>query len=346
MSVAPYDMISVFGTNFCPNCTSTQVLTGSPDPVSSTYPTQLQFNSTTNNLSVTFQAHSGSISGLPVNAPMLFATNSQINLLVPSVVPTGTGNVDIVVNYGPTGSLRTSAAFTVSVVAIDPGIFTIGADGQGSGAALDLNYELIGATNPAGIRTGSGNSDTIALYVTGLGAPDGSATNASGGTNTYSTDCVSLSNYLTAFNGAQTGTALTSLDGTLILPSVIDSSRLIPCLAAADITHLYVGGVDVASGLQYVGWVPGTIAGLYQMNIKMPIDNVSGRLHHLFRQRADEPERCATSTTPGPDCYGEWPKPGGRQPLGGATSDYGRPHQRYGLCCQHRGREGRCLSCQ
>ena len=47
VSVAPYDMISVFGTNFCPNCTSTQVLTGSPDVVTSTYPTQLQFNSTT-----------------------------------------------------------------------------------------------------------------------------------------------------------------------------------------------------------------------------------------------------------------------------------------------------------
>ena len=111
--------------------------------------------------------------------------------------------------------------------------------------------------------------------MTGLGAPDSSATSTSGGSNAYSADCVSTSNYLTAFNSAQTGTALTSLDGTLVLPSVIDSSRLIPCIAAADITHLYVGGVDVAGGLQYVGWVPGTIAGLYQMNIKMP-DNTSG----------------------------------------------------------------------
>ncbi len=275
VSIAPYDMISIFGTNFCPNCTSTQVLTGSPDPVSLTYPTKLQFNSTTNYLSVTFQAHSGSITGLPVDAPVLFATNSQINLMVPSVVPTGSGNIDIVVNYGPVGSPRISAPYNVSIVDSDPGIFTIGADGQGSGAALDLNYNLIGAPNPAGLRTGAGNSDSISLYVTGLGTPDGTAANAGGGTNAWSTDCVSLGNYLTAFNNAQTGTALTSLDGTLIVPNVIDSTRLVPCLVSADITHLYVGGVDVASGLEYAGWVPGTIAGLYQINIKLP-DNISG----------------------------------------------------------------------
>jgi uncharacterized protein (TIGR03437 family) len=277
-SVAPFDMISIFGTNFCPNCTSTQVLTGSPDPVTFTYPTQLQFNSTTSNLSVTFQPHSGSVTGLPANAPILFATNGQINLMVPSAVANASGPVDVVVNYGPSSSLRSSAPFSVTVVATDPGIFTIGADGQGSGAALDLSYNLISATNPAGIRTGSGNSDSISIYVTGMGAPDSTGDNsaaASGPGGVWATDCVTLASYLTSFNNAQTGTALSSLDGTLIVPNVLNTGRLQPCMVSGDITHLWVGGVDVASNVEYVGWVAGTIAGLYQINIKMP-DNVSG----------------------------------------------------------------------
>ena len=64
-TVAPYDMISIFGANFCPNCTTTQVLTNSPDPVTLTYPTSLQYyNATTgvasgNYLTVSFQPHTG-----------------------------------------------------------------------------------------------------------------------------------------------------------------------------------------------------------------------------------------------------------------------------------------------
>ncbi len=280
VSVAPYDMISIFGTNFCPNCTSTQVLTGSPDPVSLTYPTQLQFNSTTSNLSVTFQPHTGS-AFTPTNAPILFATNGQINLMVPSAISAAVTPIDILVNYGPNGSLDTSATFSVSLVATDPGIFTIGADGQGSGAALDLNYNLIGANNPAGIRTGSGNSDVISIYMTGLGAPDGTGDNSaaasdnSGNGYVWSADCVTTASYLTSFNNAQTGTALTSLDGTVIIPSVLNTGRFQPCMVTGDITHLYIGGVDAASNITYAGWVAGTIAGLYQVNVKLPVNSAS-----------------------------------------------------------------------
>jgi len=271
VALAPYDMISIFGTNFCPNCLSTQVLTGSPDPASLTYPTQLQFNTTGNNLSVTFSAVNGT-DFTAVNAPLLFATNNQINLLVPSVVLTGTNNVDIVVNYGPAGSLLHSAVFPVSIAATDPGIFTIGADGQGSGAALDSNFNLISATNPAGVRLGSGNSDIVQLYMTGLGAPDSTADNTTGGTMAYPADCLSVANYLTAFDAADTGTSLSTLDGTLIIPSVLTAGRLQPCILPTDITHLYIGGVDVHSNVMYAGWVGGTIAGLYQINVKLPVN--------------------------------------------------------------------------
>ena len=53
----------------------------------------------------------------------------------------------------------------------DPGIFTVGSDGQGPAAALNLSYALINSANPAAMRSGVGNSDTVQIYVTGLGVP-------------------------------------------------------------------------------------------------------------------------------------------------------------------------------
>ena len=166
-TVAPYDMISIFGSNFCANCASSgsgSILTGSPDPLTLTYPTSLTFTPTlaqtqavppitTGALTVTFQKNANGSAFTTTNAPLLFATNGQINLLVPSVVPIGQP-VDIVVNYTPTsGSAQSSTIYTVNIVATDPGIFTIGADGQGNGAILDLNNNLISSTNPAGLRS-------------------------------------------------------------------------------------------------------------------------------------------------------------------------------------------------
>lgn len=279
VSVAPYDMISIFGANFCPSCTSTQVLTGTPDPVTLTYPAALPFDGS-HALTVTFQTHSGAT--FIANAPILFATNSQINLMVPSAVTTGVAT-DIVVSYG-SGNLgsvtqKSSTPFTVAIANTDPGVFTIGADGQGSGAALDVNYNLISAGNPAGIRTGSNQSDIVSLYMTGLGAPDSTADNSSaasdGGGNglVWSADCVTTTSYLSSFNAAQTGTALTSLDGTLIIPSVLNTGRLVPCILSADNTAVTIGGQPAT--VTYAGWVPGTIAGLYQINVQLPT-NTSG----------------------------------------------------------------------
>ncbi len=282
--VAPYDMISIFGSNFCPDCATTDVLTGSPGAVNLTYPTSLVHMA--NTLTVGFQTHS--THALIANAPLLFATNGQINLMVPSAVTIGTAT-DIVVSYGPTaGSPQVSAAFPVSIVATDPGIFTVGADGQGSGAALDSNFNLISATNPAGMRNavGSGGvSDTISIYMTGLGIPDSTADNSTAATDNgghgylFSHDCVSTATYLNpdvlgapSFNTA-TGAGLTSLDGTLIIPSVLNTGLFVPCITTSgtDAVTVQIGGqtADVAT-VTYAGWVAGTIAGLYQVNVLLP----------------------------------------------------------------------------
>ena len=58
--------------------------------------------------------------------------------------------VDIVVTfgYGSGATLLKSAPFTVNVAATDPGMFTIGSDGQGSGAALSASYSRSPAPIP------------------------------------------------------------------------------------------------------------------------------------------------------------------------------------------------------
>jgi uncharacterized protein (TIGR03437 family) len=271
-SMATYDMVSIFGSNFCPVCTSTQILYGAPDPVLQAYPTFLSPDGI-NHLYVTFFAHgSSTVLG---TAPLLFATNQQINLLVPSGVSGQIGNqLDLVVNYG-TGSapptLLKSAAYEVNLNATNPGIFTIGADGQGPGAMLDQNYNLIGSTNPAGARSTATDSDIIQIYMTGLGVPDSigdNSTAGSGGGPVYPTDCASVTTYLTSLTGL---TGVTTLDGSLVNPAVLNTRRLVPCMVTAPAVTF--GGQ--AGLVKYAGWVPGTVAGLYQINVQLPSTTAS-----------------------------------------------------------------------
>ena len=278
-TMAPWDMVSIFGANFCSSggtgCSSSQLLYGTPDPVTLRFPTSVSpdaTGATQRSLSVTFQTHGGSPAAI-ANAPLLFGTNGQINLIVPGAVSAYIGStVDIVVNFGyGTGStLLKSAAFPVNIVATNPGIFTVGADGQGDGAILGSNYALIGATNPAGMRSTGADSDVIQLYVTGLGAPDSTADNGvAGGGLTWSTDCVSLASFLTSLNTVS-GTALTNLDGTVMQSDLLNSNRLPPCIgsSSANVPTVTVGGI--AATVLYAGFVPDTVAGLYQLNVLLP----------------------------------------------------------------------------
>jgi uncharacterized protein (TIGR03437 family) len=119
-------------------------MTSTPDAVTKVYPTTISpdaVSATQRNLWVTFyQTGTSTVLGV---APVLFATNNQINVLVPSGVSSQIGsNVDVVVRFGygtAAATLKTSAVTQVKVVATNPGIFTVGADGQGDGAVLDGN---------------------------------------------------------------------------------------------------------------------------------------------------------------------------------------------------------------
>lgn len=276
-SVAPYDMISLFGASFCvaggTGCIEGQVLYGTPDPATLRYPTALSPDAPGGSqrlLTVTFQTHATPPVAIAV-APLLFATNGQINLLVPAAVAAFNGkSIDLVVSFGhaPAGSILSSAPFPVWVAAADPGIFTIGTDGQGEGAILGLDWSIIGAGNEAAMRSNPGDSDVVQIYVTGLGAPDSTASNAASGSGQWPADCVSSSSYLSTLN-LQTGAGLASLDGMLLAGALLNGNRLPPCLSsAAAIPSVTIGGQPAT--VTYAGWVSDSVVGQYQVNVRLP----------------------------------------------------------------------------
>jgi len=281
-SVAQGDMVSIFGTNFCsssaPACSSSQILSGVLSAGTMAYQNWLSMDAvsaTQRKLAVAF-CPTGTTpltaSNTCINAPLLFATNSQINLLVPSSLA-ASSTIDIMVTYGygTAANFLMSSPVTVNVIATDPGTFAIGADGQGSGAILAADWSVIGPTNPAGMRSTAAKSDTVQIYMTGLGMPSGGVANTtpSGpGPSTAPADCISLGAYMAAVNNANSNaTPLTSLDGAVIQSSVIAAGLFPPCLATNPTVN--IGNVPVTS-IAYAGWVADSVAGLFQVNATLP----------------------------------------------------------------------------
>jgi hypothetical protein len=202
---------------------------------------------------------------------LLFATNNQINLVVPEAVKAYIGStVDIVVNFGYGNTVATmykSSPFSVTIAATDPGLFTVGGDGQGDAAALLPSYALITSTTPAGARTGS-DSDIISLYVTGLGVPD----SVTGTAAWPSTDCTASADYWAAVNAADSpSTPLTSNDGLVLQSALFPAGNIQPCLksSGADVPTVTIGNINAP--VQFAGWVSGSVAGLYQINAQVPV---------------------------------------------------------------------------
>lgn len=275
--IAPYDLISLFGTNFCTSggtgCSSTQVLYSAVDSTTLRFGTTVSPDSTGPTqrlLSATFQTHGVSPTVIGT-APLLFASNNQINLIAPAALSTYSGQtVDVVVNfgYGSGATMKSSSPFSVSVVNTNPGIFTVGADGQGDGAILAANYSLISNTNPAGMRTTAADSDTVQIFMTGLGLPTSTASNASTGTVSGAvspTDCITVGSYLTSLSNAS-GVSVTSADGAVLQGSLFNTNRMAPCMVTNPTAT--VGGVTAS--VTYAGWVTGSVAGLYQVNVRLP----------------------------------------------------------------------------
>ncbi len=283
-SVAAYDILSIFGSNFCVSggtgCVSANpILYGATDPAN---PTDLRYlnalspdapGATQRNLNVTFQTHASSPVAI-ATGPLLFATNNQINVVVPSAVAAYIGStVDIVVSfgYGSSTNMLKSAPYSVTISATDPGVFTVGGDGQGDAAALlPVTYDLVSQSSPATAKTGS-DSDIIALYVTGLGVPD--STTGSTAWNVSSTvKCMAAADYWAAVNTTDAPTpALTSDDGLVVQSALFAANNIQPCIKSnsPDVPTVTVGGVSAP--VVFAGWVADSVAGLYQINVQMPV---------------------------------------------------------------------------
>jgi len=146
-----------------------------------------------------------------VQAPILFASDRQIN----AVIPFGTHDqVGLQVQYAGVSS----NLVTLPLQQSGPAIFTISGTGQGQGATLNQDSTPNGPENPAG------RGSVIQVFATGGG-------------NT---------------NGA-------SIDGLLVgRPSKLS----LPVAA-------WIGGQ--AAVVTYAGAAPGQVAGLDQVNIRIPV---------------------------------------------------------------------------
>ncbi|MGO4879514.1 MAG: glycoside hydrolase family 3 C-terminal domain-containing protein [Bryobacteraceae bacterium] len=91
-------------------------------------------------------------------APLFYASNGQVNMQVPWGLTGDQASLTASING------QTSAAQTVNLAPVAPGIFTINSQGTGAGAILDSSYNLVGPSNPAGAGV-----TVILVYCTGLG---------------------------------------------------------------------------------------------------------------------------------------------------------------------------------
>lgn len=273
-NVAAYELISIFGNNFGPPAAG---LSGAPDKYGKV-PTALTINATTS-LKVTFTQQSGKTT-VNYAAPILFANPSQINCAVPAGMTAGTPATMTV-----TSGAFTTDVFNVNVVAADPGIFTMASDGVGQGAILVYPIASPGTVNVNSAENVPLEGDTISIYMTGLGAPDSTAADATSNKSTlYPSACVAVSNtsktspgYLQVVNTAGTGytsPAWTNIDGAIISYSAHTLLGGLPPCNLSPVTVTIGTGASAlvlsSDSIAYAGFVSGAVAGLYQVNVTLP----------------------------------------------------------------------------
>jgi uncharacterized protein (TIGR03437 family) len=135
-AVAPGELVTIFGANLGPTAEIGPVLEG-------------------NALANTIGSTQVIIGG--ITAPMLYASSSQINTVVPFGISGTTTQIQVLYQGQPTAST------TVAIQPASPAVFSVNSDGGGQGAILNQNGTVNSASNPA--APGS----VIAIYATGGG---------------------------------------------------------------------------------------------------------------------------------------------------------------------------------
>ena len=291
-TLAPYDIISIFGNNFCVSngtgCTTSAPVLYPTITASGTYPFSLtpDASGAQRLVQVLFCPSPASTTTTIAScsaAPLLFATNNQINAVVPGAL-TVAKQYDIVVRFGAaatTLAANTSLpGYTFTVAATDPGVFIVDATNDGAIVlATGVNAGYVTNTNayPARLRPSPGISDYVEIFMTGLGVPPGTLTTNTGSVAASPANCLTPGTYEGAWS-----TPLTSLDGfVLTLPgTVFGSGETVPCFNPSSSVNPYYLGVSLGSSANgnapvsgaptYEGWAPDAIAGLYQVDVQLP----------------------------------------------------------------------------
>jgi uncharacterized protein (TIGR03437 family) len=170
------------------------------------------------------------------NAPLLYVSSNQVTAQVPYEASAGAGKAVVLTN----GAFP-AANSTVTIGVSAPGIFT--ADGSGVGQAAALNtaastgqVTLNSSTAPAKI------GDTVSLYLTGEGD----------------------------YNLALIPGAVTTNTGFVIPVALTPLPQMSP------LPTVHIGGVDASAGIGYSGVVPGSIVGVFQINVVVPSGSTTG----------------------------------------------------------------------
>jgi len=285
---APYDVVAIFGNNLCPDCggSNPAQIVGAPDSTYYRYATKLSPDSNGHWVTVDFQ-QTASGNAAVGSGYLLFASNNQINVLVPAAVAAtgnlGTGLVQVIVNYftagTPSPTSVSSTPYVINTAASDPGILTLNADGQGQGAILLPD----GSVNGSGNKANHSPAQIVSVFLAGLGVPNSTANNTTTTTAlTYPTSCISalgttgsgaITGYMTTINTTVSGYTppsplWTTLDGAVIHSGFIASPTLhfAPCITSG--VTATINGVTAV--VDYAGWVDDAIAGLYQVNLTIP----------------------------------------------------------------------------
>ena len=258
--VSPYEMITIFGDNFMK---LGDIAYGAI--ASGRYPKKLT-DSLTTDLSVHFQkASDNSDLAADTDGYLLFGTSTQINLLVPSSLPTAVagGELEAIVKYGTSSS----DVVTLDVKAAHPGMFAYVATGQA--IAVNADGTVNSSTNPAKL----GASPTyLTLYVSGMGNPhDGTSLVGAGASAAVPGGCVDITKSLLAADPWLT------LDGGIIdATTMVGLNTLPPCFAPSGLNVRIGGALFTGASLNYAGWVAGSVAGLDQINVVLPATPLSG----------------------------------------------------------------------
>jgi uncharacterized protein (TIGR03437 family) len=220
--VSPGEVVAIFGTNFSPVNSGTQLNTA--NPATPNTPVGL----VSNNVDGTFVLFDG------VPAPLLATSTGQIAAVVPYGV-TGQTVVQVTHVLQPALPTYTGAAVvsspsvTIPVVAAAPGIFTANSSGTGQIAMANQNGTLNSATAPAA------KGSTVTFYATGEGQT--SPAGVTGGVNSGSVlpkpvlpVSVSIGGVTVqpTYAGAAGGDVAGVLQVNVVVPSGITSGNAVP----------------------------------------------------------------------------------------------------------------------